>query len=294
MKTNYKYLKDNNLFEAHLRFKRAIGEAFSFAPIEEAEDDQNQQQDPMGGGGAPGEDPMGGGGAPGGDPMGGGAPGGDPMGGGGAPGGDPMGGGAPGGDPMGGGAPGGAPGEDPMGGDPMGGGAPGGDPMGGDPMGGMEEGGEQEEDDVIDVDDLTDAQEKVNDKVNSVGRDLGNVDKKIGKLIGAIETLQNMFNQNNEKIEDLKREIEKRNPTQTEKLNLRSIDSYPFVDKPTDYWAKKTANSNYSVYGDNDEPTTQEYVITNNDVDDFTERDIEDSFSISDELDQNIKKIFGL
>jgi hypothetical protein len=231
MKTNYKYLKDNNLFEAHLRFKRAIGEAFSFAPIEEAEDDQNQQQDPMGG--APGEDPMGGG-------------------------------------------------------------APGGDPMGGDPMGGMEEGGEQEEDDVIDVDDLTDAQEKVNDKVNSVGRDLGNVDKKIGKLIGAIETLQNMFNQNNEKIEDLKREIEKRNPTQTEKLNLRSIDSYPFVDKPTDYWAKKTANSNYSVYADNDEPTTQEYVITNNDVDDFTERDIEDSFSISDELDQNIKKIFGL
>lgn len=280
MKTNYKYLKDNNLFEAHLRFKRAIGEAFSFAPIEEAEDDQNQQQDPMGGG-APG-----------------GAPGEDPMGGGGAPGGDPMGGGAPGGDSMGGGAPGGVPGGDPMGGDPMGGGAPdgapGGDPMGGDPMGGMEEGGEQEEDDVIDVDDLTDAQEKVNDKVNSVGRDLGNVDKKIGKLIGAIETLQNMFNQNNEKIEDLKREIEKRNPTQTEKLNLRSIDSYPFVDKPTDYWAKKAANSNYSVYGDNDEPTTMEYVITNNDVDDFTERDIEDSFSISDELDQNIKKIFGL
>lgn len=274
MKTNYKYLKDNNLFEAHLRFKRAIGEAFSFAPIEEAEDDQNQQQDPMGGGGAPGGDPMGGGGAPGGDPMGGG----------GAPG------GAPGGDPMGGSAP----GDDQMGGDPMGGGAPVEDPMGGDPMGGMEEGGEQEEDDVIDVDDLTDAQEKVNDKVNSVGRDLGNVDKKIGKLIGAIETLQNMFNQNNEKIEDLKREIEKRNPTQTEKLNLRSIDSYPFVDKPTDYWAKKTANSNYSVYADNDEPTTQEYVITNNDVDDFTERDIEDSFSISDELDQNIKKIFNL
>ena len=293
MKTNYKYLKDNNLFEAHLRFKRAIGEAFSFAPIEEAEDDQNQQQDTMGG--APGEDPMGGS-APGGDQMGGG----DPMGGapGGAPGGGPMGGGAPGGapgegpmggDPMGGGAPGGAPGED-----PMGGGAPGGDTIGEGPMGGMEEGGEQEEDDVIDVDDLTDAQEEVNDKVNSVGRDLGNVDKKIGKLIGAIETLQNMFNQNNEKIEDLKREIEKRNPTQTEKLNLRSIDSYPFVDKPTDYWAKKTANSNYSVYGDNDEPTTQEYVITNNDVDDFTERDIEDSFSISDELDQNLKKIFNL
>ena len=229
------------------------------------------------GGGAPGSDPMGGG-APGEDPMGGGAPGGD-MGGGMPP--------APDGD-MGGGAPGGPDGGMPPGGE---------DPMGGGPdmgMGPMEEGEPEEEDDVIDVDDLTDAQEEVNDKVNSLGRDLGNVDKKIGKLIGAIDALQSMFDKNNEKIEDLKKEIEKRNPTQTEKLNLRSIDSYPFSQKPTDYWAKKTADSNYSVYADNDEPTTQEYVITNNDVDDFTEREIADSFSIADELDQNIKKIFGL
>jgi hypothetical protein len=35
-------------------------------------------------------------------------------------------------------------------------------------------------------------------------------------------------------------------------------------------------------------------VITNNDVDDFTEREIEDTFSIADDLDQNIKKIFNL
>ena len=92
---NYKYLKDNNLFEAHMRFMKAIGESFGYSPLEEADDDQNQQ-DPNGGG-APGADPMGGG-MPGGDPMGGGAPGGGP---------DPMGGGAPGGDPMSGGAPGG-------------------------------------------------------------------------------------------------------------------------------------------------------------------------------------------
>ena len=289
MATNYKYLKDNNLFEAHLRFKKAIGEAFGYGAIEEADDDQDQQQQGGPDGGMPqGPDAMGGGGAPGGDPMGGMPPGGGPNGGGMPPGGDM--GGAPGGDPNGGMPPapgddmGGMPGEDPMGGPD--GGMPGMDPM--------EEGEPEEEDDVIDVDDLTDAQEKVNDKVNSVGRDLGNVDKKIGKLIGAIDTLKDMFDKNNEKIEDLKREIEKRNPTQTEKLNLRSIDSYPFSQKPTDYWAKKSATSNYSAYADNDEPTSQEYVITNNDVDDFTEREIADSFSIADDLDQDIKKIFGL
>ena len=287
MATNYKYLKENNLFEAHERFRRALGEALGYGSIEEADDDQ-QQGVPDAGGMPP---------APGSDQMGGGAPGGD-MGGGMPPApGSPDGGMPPGGDPNGGMSP--APGGD-MGGSPDDGMPPGGeDPMGGADAGipgmdTMEEGEPEEEDDVIDVDDLTDAQEEVNDKVSSLGRDLGNVDKKIGKLIGAIDVLQSMFDKNNEKIEDLKKEIEKRNPTQTEKLNLRSIDSYPFSQKPTDYWSKKTADSNYSVYADNDEPTTQEYVITNNDVDDFTEREIADSFSIADELDQNIKKIFGL
>ena len=276
---NYKYLKDNNLFEAHVKFMRAIGE--SFMPIEEADDDQDNQQDPNAGG-APGGDPNAmGGGMPVGDPMGGGMPDADPN----AMGGDPMG-----EDPN-------AMGGDPMEGDPMGGGMPdadsnaiGGDPMGEDPMGG-EPG---DEDEVIDVDDLTKAQEKVNDKVNSVGRDLGKVDSRIEKLIGAIEGLEAMFDKNNQEISDLKKEFEKRNPTQTEKLNLRSLDSYPFKVRPTDYWRDKAENSNYSAYADNSEPTTQEYVITNNDIDDFTEREIADSFSLDDDLEQNIKKIFGL
>jgi hypothetical protein len=268
---NYKYLKDNNLFEAHVKFMRAIGE--SFMPIEEADDDQDNQQDPNAGG------------APVGDPnaMGGGMPVGDPN----AMGGDPMG-----EDPN-------AMGGDPMEGDPMGGGMPDADPnaMGGDPMGEDPNamGGEPgDEDEVIDVDDLTKAQEKVNDKVNSVGRDLGKVDSRIEKLIGAIEGLEAMFDKNNQEISDLKKEFEKRNPTQTEKLNLRSLDSYPFKVRPTDYWRDKAENSNYSAYADNSEPTTQEYVITNNDIDDFTEREIADSFSLDDDLEQNIKKIFGL
>lgn len=283
---DYKYLKENNLFEAHMRYMRALGE--SFAPIEEADDDPNQPQDPMGAGGAPGQDPMGGG-MPG---PNGGMPGPDAMGGA-----DPMGGGMPGPD---GGMPdpnadpnaaaGGMPGQDPA----MGGEMPGADPMAGGMPDGLDEEEPEEEDDVIDVDDLTNAQEKVNDKVNSVGRDLGKVDSRIEKLIGAIETLQTMFDKNNQEIADLKTEFEKRNPTQTEKLNLRSLDSYPFKVKPTDFWKDKAGNSNYSAYADNEEPTTQEYVITNDDVDDFTEREIADTFAVTDELDQNIKKIFGL
>ena len=282
--TNYKYLKENNLFEAHLRFKRAIGEAFGYNVIEDAEDDETQSQQQ---GGAPGgPDAMGGGMPPAPDAMGPGAPGGMP---GGDMGADPMGGMPPAPD-----------GQDPNaaapGADPMAGAPPAPDAMGGeDPMaGGLEEEEPEEEDDVIDVDDLTDAQEKVNDKVNAVGRNLGQVDNRIEKLLGAIETLQGMFDKNNQEIADLRKEFEKRNPTQTEKLNLRSLDSYPFKIRPTDFWNDKSTEGRYDAYANNQEPTTNEYVITNNDVDDFTEREIEDTFNINDDLDQNIKKIFGL
>lgn len=284
--TNYKYLKENNLFEAHMRFMRALGESYSpYTPIEEADDDQNQ--DPMAGG----ADPNAMGGAPGGqDPvMGGGMPGGeDPMAGGGQ---DPnaMGGTPDGQDPMaGGGDMGGMPGGE----DPMAGGA---DQMAPGPdMGGMEEAEPEEDENVIDVDDLTKAQEKTNDKVNAVGKDLGKVDTRIEKLLGAIDKLEDMFDKNNQDIESLRQEFEKRNPTQTEKLNLRSLDSYPFNAKPNEYWDNKAQNSNYSAYADNDEPTTQEYVITNNDVDDFTDSAVADSFNIPSDWEQDIKKIFGI
>ena len=283
MATNYKYLKDNNLFEAHLRFKQMIGEGFGYGykPIEEAGDEENNPQDPNApqGGGMPpmdagippqgGQDPNAGGGIP---------PQGDPMGG--AP--DPNGGaGMPPQD-----------GQMPPGGSEMP--QDGGMDAGGDMMPPAGDEAPMEEDNVLDIDDLTDAQEKVNDKVNAVGHDLGRVDDRIEKLLGAIDKLQNRIDANNREIADLKGEFEKRNPTQVEKLNLRSQDSFPFVEKPMDYWDKKMQTSNYIAYADNDEPTTQEYEITNNDVDDFDEREVADSFAITDDLTQDIKKIFGL
>jgi len=305
--TNIKYLKENNLYEAHKHFMR-LSEAYipTFPEeLEEAEDDQDPMgggADPMGGG-APGADPMGGG-APGADPMGGGDPnamggdpgmGGAPMGGGdpNAMGGDPGMGGAPGGDPMGGGDP------NAMGGDPGMGGAPGGDPMGGpdmgmdDPMGdGSDE--EQNDGDTIDIDGLTKAEDKLNIKQNQIGRDMAKVDDRISTLINTIKNLQTALDSNNSELEALKAEFEKRNPTQTEKLNLRSLDSYPFNVKPTDYWADKAAQGGYEAISDNDKPTTKEYVITNDDVDNPT-KDIADTFfKIDDDDIQTLDKLFGL
>ena len=277
--TNVKFLKENHLYEAHKQFMR-MAEGYGYAePIEEAGDEDQPQDDgadPMGG------DPSQGGAAPmgGPDPTAGGAP--DPSQGGGAPmGGDPSQGGA---DPMADGAP------DAMSGvpDPMA------DPTGGvDPMSTPAPNGGDSDEEVIDVDDVVKAQEKTNDKVNDVGKDLGTVDRRIEKLLGALEDMQGVIDKNNAEIADLKNEFEKRNPTQTEKLNLRSLDSYPFNIRPTDYWKQKAMDGNYYAYADNDEPTTKEYTITNDDVRDVSD-DIANTFDIPEDDIQDFNKIFNM
>jgi hypothetical protein len=72
------------------------------------------------------------------------------------------------------------------------------------------------------------------------------------------------------------------------------LDSYPFNVKPTDYWADKAAQGGYEAISDNDKPTTQEYVITNDDVDNPA-KDIADTFfKIDDDDIQTLDKLFGL
>ena len=160
--------------------------------------------------------------------------------------------------------------------------------MGGDEM--PEEGDEN----TIDIAGLTRAEDKLNIKQNQIGRDLSKVDDRIMSLIDKIGNLQAALDTNNTELEALKAEFEKRNPTQTEKLNLRSLDSYPFNVRPDEYWKDKAAQGGYEAYSDNSEPTTKEYVITNDDVDNPS-KDISDTFfSVSDDDIQTLDKLFNL
>ena len=74
------------------------------------------------------------------------------------------------------------------------------------------------------------------------------------------------------KIENLEKEIVKRNPTPVEKLEMRSLDSYPYNIKLSDYWADKKG-----AYDVTDKE--KEYVLTNDDIDsDFSYSQIKDTF----------------
>ena len=104
---------------------------------------------------------------------------------------------------------------------------------------------EGDDEEVIDVDDLTNSQEETEHKVEDANMKIQQVMDKIDSFLGALKA-------NDEKIADLTHEFQKRVPTETEKLNLRSQASYPYSIKPKDYWDDKATSSNYDVMYDND------------------------------------------
>lgn len=157
-------------------------------------------------------------------------------------------------------------------------------PMDGEmPMGDTE----MEGDTVIDVDQLTDAQEKTNTNINNVGLDIVNVNNKINQLLDKIVKMSDAIDVTDKKIVDLKVDLEKRNPTDIEKLNLRLKDSYPFNVTPEKYWDKVTTEKNYDI--NNDE---EEYIIRKEDIDD-NDASISKTFGIDKAINIGMKDIFN-
>jgi len=136
-------------------------------------------------------------------------------------------------------------------------------------------------DEVIDVDELTNAQEMSAEKIDGVDEKLTTLGQVVKKFIAAIE-------QNDAKIDELKAEFEKRNPTQQEKFNIRSQASGPFTESPREFWEKKVAsNPNYQVMYNNEVPTKdeqQEFELRKTDIDGMPDKSVADSFDYPTKL----------
>lgn len=146
---------------------------------------------------------------------------------------------------------------------------------------------EKEGDEVIDVDDLTKSQEDTEEKVDDL-------DDKFEKLYKAITNFEDIIDHNNKKIEDLKAEFERRNPTQIEKMSMQTQNSYPFNVTPKEYWNNKEQTSNYRTDYDDNGKEQGQYVITKDDANNAVDwKAISDSLD-DDEYHQNIKNIFGI
>lgn len=164
------------------------------------------------------------------------------------------------------------------------------DGMGGDQMadGAPMYGGLQPDDDVIDVSDLTDSQEETQE-------DIDKLDAKFDKVMKYLGQFEELIKSNDDKINDLRAEFERRNPTQVEKLSMQTANSYPFSETPADYWANKEKTSNYRTEDDQNGTKQGQYVITKNDIDGAVDwKNIADSLDDFDIMHQTMKNTMGL
>lgn len=141
-------------------------------------------------------------------------------------------------------------------------------------------------DEVIDVDDLTQSQEATEYKIDGV-------DDRLSKIYAVVRKFSDQLEKNEESIMALKDEFEKRNPTEEEKLNIRSQSSYPYSETPKDYWNKKTQeNPHYNVMYNNEVSPSEEqkkFEITKDDISGLNMKSISDTLDI----DQSLNKYLG-
>lgn len=142
----------------------------------------------------------------------------------------------------------------------------------------------QDGDEVIDVDELTQAQDETEGKVDAV-------DIKLNSVLTAVQGALKALEANDQKIQDLRAEIARRNPTPEEKLNIRSQSSFPYNSTPKEYWQDKMAdpNNNYDVSFENNNPAEDEkkgkYDILAQDVNNIDVKKVADSLDDMPDLD---------
>ena len=134
------------------------------------------------------------------------------------------------------------------------------------------EGDETEEVDVTDlVDGQKELEEKFQDTEEKIQQSIEKVDSVFGKLddfeskLGELDKLYQAVNDLGHKIDQAKPK------TPEEKLELRSLDSYPYNQKLTDFFDDK--ETEMEVSGKN------EYVLTTDDVKNMSDKDVKDSFT---------------
>ena len=153
--------------------------------------------------------------------------------------------------------------------------ADGGIPPAPDAMGGDS----TEEIDITDLVDMTKSIKKdLEDKQQDQGNLIGKMDDVFSKL-GELEVKLAQMDQLVSRIDQLGSKIDEVKPkTEVEKLEMRSLDSYPFNEKPQEFFAHKQGEMRAS--GKN------EYVLTKDEVSNYPVDQIRKSFNPETEEDE--------
>ena len=144
------------------------------------------------------------------------------------------------------------------------------------------------DDDVVDISALTDSQE-------ATEKDVAELNNKFSEIMSKLDSFVDLIKSNDEKIEDIKAEYERRNPTQIEKMSMNTAKGGPFNVSPEEYWDEKEKNSNYRREDDDNGREQGQYVITANDVNGATDwKGISDSLDDDILMHQTLNNIMGI
>ena len=138
----------------------------------------------------------------------------------------------------------------------------------------------EETDDTIEVDitDLVDSSEETKKSVTDVSDKMEELLSKLSELENQVTGMDEVIS----KIDSLEKEIEKRNPTPVEKLEMRSMQdfNFPYSVKLKDFW---TDREGYEATNDSEE---EEFILRQSDVENFDRNEIKASFN-SPKKDEN-------
>jgi hypothetical protein len=155
---------------------------------------------------------------------------------------------------------------------------PTGDEMGATPMDDPM-GGDTEE---IDITDLVNMTKNIKNDLENNKQDNSAVINKMDDVFTKLNDLESKLAQMDQvmaKIDQLGATVEANKPkTEVEKLEMRSLDSFPFNEKPQEFFAHKQGEMRAS--GKN------EYVLTKDDVENYPVDQIRSSFNQEDQKDE--------
>lgn len=137
-------------------------------------------------------------------------------------------------------------------------------------------GGEIPSDDEVEIDvtELVNGTKEAKASSDMVNQKMETLMNQFQELEQRLEKISNLVST---KVDDLENEVEKRMPTPEEKLEMRSLDSFPYSLKLTDYWSEKEGP--YDVLKKNSKEP-KEYVLTQKDVNfDYNQQNIKNTFS---------------
>jgi hypothetical protein len=131
------------------------------------------------------------------------------------------------------------------------------------------EGEDEEGTEEIDITDLVTAQQEIKDKQETFMDDMI---AKLDDLQSKLASMDQILN----KIDSLETKFDRyRDKTPEEKLELRSLDSYPYNQKLTDFFDDKKQEM--------EKTGKNEYVLTSDEVENFSPNEIKKTFNIYDD-----------